>query len=182
MRRDGAIAMWGHCYGTIAKNGRWPFAAVALVILCGAILTIGSSEPAQALPSFARQTGQPCGTCHTDRRLAFAHKIAGSGNAALLPVERSERFRVARIGGRARGAFARKLRAAGSNICVIVMGYSTDAKNVQEMYQAGADSFISMSTNNEELVNRILVSRRNQTVCDFSITASYDRLAIMPGN
>ena len=24
------------------------------------------SQPAQALPSFARQTGQPCGTCHTD--------------------------------------------------------------------------------------------------------------------
>jgi len=27
---------------------------------------IGLSQPAQALPSFARQTGQPCGTCHTD--------------------------------------------------------------------------------------------------------------------
>jgi hypothetical protein len=27
---------------------------------------IGLSRPAQALPSFARQTGQPCGTCHTD--------------------------------------------------------------------------------------------------------------------
>jgi hypothetical protein len=24
------------------------------------------AEPAQALPSYARQTGQPCGTCHTD--------------------------------------------------------------------------------------------------------------------
>jgi hypothetical protein len=27
---------------------------------------IGLSRSAQALPSFARQTGQPCGTCHTD--------------------------------------------------------------------------------------------------------------------
>ncbi len=27
---------------------------------------IGLSQPAQALPSFARQTGQPCGTCHVD--------------------------------------------------------------------------------------------------------------------
>jgi hypothetical protein len=27
---------------------------------------IGLSQSAQALPSFARQTGQPCGTCHTD--------------------------------------------------------------------------------------------------------------------
>src|SRR5450631_1620361 len=26
----------------------------------------GAISPANALPSFARQTGQPCGTCHTD--------------------------------------------------------------------------------------------------------------------
>jgi hypothetical protein len=39
------------------------------LILCAvtiATFTIGLSHPAQALPSFARQTGQPCGTCHTD--------------------------------------------------------------------------------------------------------------------
>jgi hypothetical protein len=39
------------------------------VILCAvaiATFTLGLSHPAQALPSFARQTGQPCGTCHTD--------------------------------------------------------------------------------------------------------------------
>src|SRR5476649_616971 len=41
------------------------FAAVAVVVLAG-YLTIGFAPPAQALPSFARQTGQPCGTCHTD--------------------------------------------------------------------------------------------------------------------
>ena len=29
-------------------------------------LVFAASEPAQAVPSFARQTGQPCGTCHTD--------------------------------------------------------------------------------------------------------------------
>jgi hypothetical protein len=37
----------------------------ATVVLAG-LLTIGLAPPAQALPSFARQTGQPCGTCHTD--------------------------------------------------------------------------------------------------------------------
>src|SRR6202790_2842880 len=42
----------------------WLFAAVAVVVLAG-YLTIGFAPPAQALPSFARQTGQPCGTCHT---------------------------------------------------------------------------------------------------------------------
>lgn len=29
-------------------------------------VTFGAISPADALPSFARQTGQPCGTCHTD--------------------------------------------------------------------------------------------------------------------
>ena len=31
-----------------------------------AACVFGGSGPAEALPSFARQTGQPCGTCHTD--------------------------------------------------------------------------------------------------------------------
>jgi hypothetical protein len=37
--------------------------AVAVVV---GWLAVGFAPPAQALPSFARQTGQPCGTCHTD--------------------------------------------------------------------------------------------------------------------
>jgi hypothetical protein len=40
-------------------------AAAAVVALTG-FLTIGFAPPAAALPSFARQTGQPCGACHTD--------------------------------------------------------------------------------------------------------------------
>jgi hypothetical protein len=39
--------------------------AAAAVVLAG-FLTIGYAPPAEALPSYARQTGQPCGTCHTD--------------------------------------------------------------------------------------------------------------------
>jgi hypothetical protein len=35
------------------------------VITAGAAI-IAAVEPAQSLPSFARQTGQPCGKCHTD--------------------------------------------------------------------------------------------------------------------
>src|ERR1700675_2462542 len=46
-------------------GNRGLFAAVAVVVLAG-YLTIGYAPPAQALPSFARQTGQPCGACHTD--------------------------------------------------------------------------------------------------------------------
>jgi hypothetical protein len=40
--------------------------ALAEIILLAAWLTMGLAPSAQALPSFARQTGQPCGTCHTD--------------------------------------------------------------------------------------------------------------------
>ncbi len=58
--------MWGHRYSVIVWNVRWLFAAFALMLMSVAVLTIGSMTPAQALPSFARQTGQPCGTCHTD--------------------------------------------------------------------------------------------------------------------
>ena len=39
-------------------------AATAAVIFCA--VTFGAIFPANALPSFARQTGQSCGTCHTD--------------------------------------------------------------------------------------------------------------------
>src|SRR5579872_3172623 len=45
----------GHCW------------VVAWAVIVLAIIFIGSvAPPAEALPSFARQTGQPCGTCHTD--------------------------------------------------------------------------------------------------------------------
>lgn len=40
--------------------------AGAALTLASAALLIASPESAQALPSFARQTGQPCGACHTD--------------------------------------------------------------------------------------------------------------------
>ncbi len=41
-------------------------AAATFVAVLAGFLTIGFAPPAQALPSFARQTGQPCGTCHTN--------------------------------------------------------------------------------------------------------------------
>ena len=42
------------------------FIAAAAAVILAAFLTIGYAPPAKALPSYARQTGQPCGTCHTD--------------------------------------------------------------------------------------------------------------------
>src|ERR1022692_2415988 len=42
------------------------FALIAVIAVLAGFLTIGFAPPAEALPSYARQTGQPCGTCHTD--------------------------------------------------------------------------------------------------------------------
>ena len=40
--------------------------AIGAVVALAGLVTIGFAPPAEALPSFARQTGQPCGACHTD--------------------------------------------------------------------------------------------------------------------
>ncbi len=40
--------------------------AVAIFGFAFCAVMFGAISPADALPSFARQTGQPCGTCHTD--------------------------------------------------------------------------------------------------------------------
>ena len=45
-----------------AVNVLRAIAGATLLTILGATL----SPPVRALPSFARQTGQPCGTCHTD--------------------------------------------------------------------------------------------------------------------
>jgi hypothetical protein len=42
-----------------------PLLGVAALLLT-AFFVVELAAPARALPSFARQTGQPCGTCHTD--------------------------------------------------------------------------------------------------------------------
>ena len=52
------------------RRSRTSFAKAILDAVIGAsaigIINIAMSDPARALPSFARQTGQPCGACHTD--------------------------------------------------------------------------------------------------------------------
>src|SRR6202161_3880373 len=68
-------------------------AAGALFAFAIGFLTIGFALPAQALPSFARQTGQPCGTCHTDfpaltpygRRFKLLGYTTGGGEFRTTP-------------------------------------------------------------------------------------------------
>src|SRR5881394_3081380 len=56
----------------LGNRSHFPFGARTLRLatigagLLASLATTGVAPPAQALPSFARQTGQPCGTCHTD--------------------------------------------------------------------------------------------------------------------
>src|ERR1700686_1972291 len=86
--------MRGNCGRFIRPVGNCGlFAAVAFVVVLAGLLTIGFAPPAQALPSFARQTGQPCGTCHTDfpaltpygRRFKLLGYTAGGGEFRTTP-------------------------------------------------------------------------------------------------
>ncbi|WP_434887428.1 cytochrome C [Bradyrhizobium oligotrophicum] len=71
--------------------------SVAAILYATLWLTIYFAPPAQALPSFARQTGQPCGTCHTDfpsltpygRRFKLLGYTAGGGQFRTTPFSSS---------------------------------------------------------------------------------------------
>src|SRR5579863_7382823 len=45
---------------------RCGFLSAAAALSLAILLLAANAPPAEALPSYARQTGQPCGTCHTD--------------------------------------------------------------------------------------------------------------------
>lgn len=60
MKRSGGRSGWR------SRSVASLMAAVATSFVLAIPVTIALLQPAQALPSFARQTGQPCGTCHTD--------------------------------------------------------------------------------------------------------------------
>ena len=72
----------------------------------GILATTGFAPPAQALPSFARQTGQPCGTCHTDfpaltpfgRRFKLLGYTTGGGKFRTTPFPSSDDARAAADG------------------------------------------------------------------------------------
>src|SRR5487761_2493331 len=76
--------------GTV-QNRTWAGAsfvtASAIFGLAFGAVTFGAIPPAEALPSYARQTGHPCGTCHTDfpgltpygRRFKIGGYTAGGG-------------------------------------------------------------------------------------------------------
>src|SRR5450756_1040603 len=88
--------MRGHRSNRPLKVGRLLAAIAAVAVLAG-LLSIVMAPPAQALPSVARQTGQPCGTCHTDfpaltpygRRFKLLGYTAGGGEFRTTPFSSS---------------------------------------------------------------------------------------------
>jgi hypothetical protein len=63
MFEGNVLRAWLHSSRLIARQ---TFSSALVCAIAMAASAIGLSQPAQAVPSFARQTGQPCGTCHTD--------------------------------------------------------------------------------------------------------------------
>ena len=90
--------------GAMSDQGRGfarfylPLIGLAALLLT-AVFVIEFAVPARALPSYARQTGQPCGTCHTDfagltpygRRFKINGYTAGGGQyrTTLFPFDDS---------------------------------------------------------------------------------------------
>jgi hypothetical protein len=83
------IVFWG---------SRWDLCkSVSIAFALSVALVPIFSQPASALPSYARQTGQPCGTCHTDypaltpygRRFKLLGYTIGGGPYRTAPFSRS---------------------------------------------------------------------------------------------
>jgi hypothetical protein len=68
--------------------------ALAALMAGAAAFLVASAGPAEALPSYARQTGQPCATCHTafpeltpyGRRFKIGGYTAGGGDWKGVPI------------------------------------------------------------------------------------------------
>src|SRR5690348_11856134 len=67
--------------------------SIIFVVAIGVYVGSAAFSPAMAVPSFARQTGQPCGTCHTafpeltpyGRRFKLLGYAVGGGPYRLTP-------------------------------------------------------------------------------------------------
>jgi hypothetical protein len=84
----GHSGLFGQASGKLAG-----IAAIAAFVALPAAVLITGAPAAHALPSFARQTGQPCGTCHTDfpaltpfgRRFKLLGYTVGGGQFRTTP-------------------------------------------------------------------------------------------------
>ena len=94
--------MWGNCSHFFLTVRKLELVTIGAVLLAS-LATAGFAPPAQALPSFARQTGQPCGTCHTDfpsltpfgRRFKLRGYTIGGGKFRTTPFPSGDDARAA---------------------------------------------------------------------------------------
>src|SRR5580704_851974 len=106
-------------------------AAVGGLFVLAGFLTIGFAPPAKALPSFARQTGQPCGTCHTDfpaltpfgRRFKLLGYTVGGGEFRttpfpLFPAANDSRAQADKMRAYAKATDSGKATATTKNTCL----------------------------------------------------------------
>lgn len=72
----------------------------------------------------------------------------------------------------------RKLRTAGITACIILLGCSLEVTSISDLHLAGADSFLSISCTNDEIISCIKHSLRAKAVADFRFTGSADKLPL----
>jgi len=105
--------------GIVFRGGGAAAAAYIAAAAAATVITeISLTQPAEALPSFARQTGQPCGKCHTDfpaltpfgRRFKILGYTIGGGEyrTALFPTADDSRAAADKMRSYANGLDAAK--------------------------------------------------------------------------
>jgi hypothetical protein len=97
------VNVWGRLNGAAQKKlgGAGVATAAAIFGFIFSAVTFGTIPPANALPSFARQTGQPCGTCHTDfpgltpygRKFKLLGYTTGGGPYRTTPFRQFPQFK-----------------------------------------------------------------------------------------
>jgi hypothetical protein len=95
--------MRGRGYLVFSLRRLGGIAGLVAAALLAFLAMVDFTKPAYALPSFARQTGQPCGTCHTDfpaltpfgRRFKLLGYTTGGGKFRTTPWLGAEDFRAA---------------------------------------------------------------------------------------
>src|SRR5271166_720874 len=103
------IMQHGEGHWASRRRAFLPIIAISAAIVTASTMGL-STQPAQALPSFARQTGQPCGTCHTDY-------------PALTPYGRRFKLLGYTTGG---GKFRKTLFPSSSNVPELAAGYAKE--------------------------------------------------------
>jgi hypothetical protein len=96
-----SINNWGHFGSRLWRAGG--ISTLGATLAVAVLVAFELTPQAQALPSFARQTGQPCGTCHTDfpaltpfgRRFKLLGYTTGGGKFRTTPWLGAEDFRAA---------------------------------------------------------------------------------------